>query len=91
MPQAHDTATLRHQLTTAFDDVALDAFCLDHFCQLPAVYEKLARGLRPNEKITLLLDHCRRQPGELERLADLLSQYPPSTFRRALAVSALLG
>jgi len=61
-------ADLRQQLNRAFDDAALNAFCLDHF---PEVYDRFARGLRRDEKITLLLDHCRRQ-GTLDRLARFL-------------------
>lgn len=61
---------LRRQLNQRFDDAELDAFCLDHF---PAVYDKFGRGQRKDEKINLLLDHCRRWPEELARLVMLLS------------------
>jgi energy-coupling factor transporter ATP-binding protein EcfA2 len=59
---------LRKQLNRAFDDAALDAFCLDYF---PEVFDKFGRGLRRDEKITLLLDYCRRHDA-LPRLARLL-------------------
>lgn len=51
------------------DDVEMDTLCLDHF---PEAYDKFSRGLRRDEKINLLLDHCRRNPGTAARLADLL-------------------
>jgi hypothetical protein len=63
-----DTAALRAQLQR-LDDVALDALCLDHFSP---VYDAFSRGLRRDEKINLLLDHCRRHPEEAARLAALL-------------------
>lgn len=61
---------LRAQINRAFDDVELDAFCLDHF---PQVYEKFSRGLRRDEKINILLADCQRKD-ELERLAHLLDE-----------------
>ncbi|MBN1139663.1 MAG: metallophosphoesterase [Anaerolineae bacterium] len=61
---------LRQQLA-GLDDAQLDAMCLDHF---PEVYDRFGRGMRRDEKITLLLDHCRRDARELERLADLASR-----------------
>lgn len=63
-----DVAPLRAGLKR-LDDVELETLCLDHF---PAVYEKFARGLRRDEKVNLLLDHCRRHPEEATRLAALL-------------------
>jgi hypothetical protein len=51
------------------DDVALDALCMDHF---PVVYDRFSRGMRRDEKMNLLLDHCRRNPAEGARLAALL-------------------
>ncbi len=61
-------ADLRQRLA-AFDDVRLDALCLDHF---PDVYDAFSRGMRRDEKTTLLLDHCRREPGEIDRLTSLI-------------------
>ena len=58
MPQVPSLRDLRAQLDAAFDDAQLDAFCLDHF---PEVFERFGRGLRRDEKVTLLLDHCRRR------------------------------
>jgi len=62
------TATLR-QLLQRLDDVKLDALCLDHF---PTVYDCFGRGLQRDEKINLLLDHCRRDPEDAAQLAKLL-------------------
>ena len=72
-------AGLRQQLA-AYDDAQLDAFCLDHY---PSVYDAFSRGMRRDEKITLLLDQCRRELGELERLAGLLQRRPPERARLA--------
>lgn len=63
-----DTVALRARLQP-LDDVALETLCMDHF---PAVYDAFSRGLRRDEKINLLLDHCRRNPPEAARLAALL-------------------
>ncbi len=63
------TAALRQALAR-FDDAELDALCLDHF---PAVYDKFGPGQRRDEKINLLLDHCRRHPEAGARLAALLA------------------
>lgn len=62
-----DTATLRARLQR-LDDVALDTLCLDHF---PDVYDKFSRGMRRDEKINMLLDHCRRNPEDAMRLLEL--------------------
>ena len=67
------TATLR-QMLQRLDDVELDALCLDHF---PAVYDRFSRGLRRDEKLNLLLDHCQRNHGDADRLVQLLKNgYP---------------
>jgi len=55
--QPDGVSGMRERLNQAFDDPGLDAFCLDHF---PKVYDKFGRGMRKDEKITLLLDYCRR-------------------------------
>ncbi|MCD4739447.1 MAG: SUMF1/EgtB/PvdO family nonheme iron enzyme [Anaerolineae bacterium] len=52
------------------DDVQLAALCLDRF---PEVYDQFSRGLRRNEKINLLLDHCRRNPKAAQLLSSLFS------------------
>jgi nucleoside phosphorylase len=60
---------VRHKLDQMFDDPELDAFCLENF---PNVYDKFSRGMRRDEKVTLLLEYCRRKSSEYERLAHLL-------------------
>jgi formylglycine-generating enzyme required for sulfatase activity/energy-coupling factor transporter ATP-binding protein EcfA2 len=69
MPDTYRLSDLRDRLMRSFDDAGLDAFCLDHF---PTVFGTFGRGMRRDEKITLLLDHCRRHEG-LPRLARLLA------------------
>lgn len=56
-------------LLKPLDDVAIDALCNDYF---PSVADKFSRGLRRDEKINLLLDHCRRNPEECKRLPLIL-------------------
>jgi hypothetical protein len=51
------------------DAVEIESLCLDHF---PVVYDKFTRGLQRGEMINLLLDHCRRNPGDAVRLTVLL-------------------
>lgn len=63
-----NTAALRAGLQRK-DAVEIESLCLDYF---PGVYDKLGRGLRRDEMINLLLDHCRRNPEEAARLATLL-------------------
>jgi len=65
---AVDVAGLRVRLQR-LDAVEIESLCLDHF---PEVYDKFGRGLRRDEMINLLLDHCRRNPGDAARLAALL-------------------
>ena len=67
-PGVSASATLRGRLQR-LDDVQIDALCMDHF---PDVYDTFARGLRRDEKINLLLDHCRRHNGAADKLAALL-------------------
>jgi len=65
-----DTASLRRRLQR-LDDVQIDALCMDHF---PDVYDTFARGLRRDEKVNLLLDHCRRNPEAAAQLAAVLAR-----------------
>jgi len=60
-----DLSNLRHLLNQRFDDPGLDALCLDHF---PEVFDRFSRGMRKDEKSTLLLDHCRREPTQYQKL-----------------------
>ena len=74
MPVPSALSELRAQLDAAFDDAQLDAFFLYHF---PEVFDQFGRGQRRDEKVTLLLNHCRKQ-GQLERLTRLLAGAQPS-------------
>lgn len=65
----YDLGAMRHRLNRTFDDVGLDAFCLDHFSE---VYDSFSRGMRKDEKINLLLDYCRRLPARYQRLVTAL-------------------
>lgn len=65
---AYSTADLRQHLAR-FDDVGIDKVCLDYF---PEVYDQFSRGMRRDEKINNLLDHCRRHSGAYARLVELL-------------------
>jgi hypothetical protein len=63
-----NVALLRRRLRR-LDSVEIESLCLDHF---PQVYDKFGRGLRRDEMINLLLDHCRRHPEDANRLNELL-------------------
>ncbi|GAB4537170.1 MAG: hypothetical protein Kow0063_23550 [Anaerolineae bacterium] len=69
--QNYDIAEIRKLLGNAFDDPGLDSLCMDHF---PNVYNKFSRGMRKDEKINLLLDHCRRSPTSFNELQRILSE-----------------
>lgn len=71
MPHTEDLVGLRARLRR-LDTVELEALCLDYFS---TVYDKFSRGLRRDEMINLLLEHCYRNPGEAARLDALL---PPT-------------
>ncbi len=70
-PLMPTTSQLRSLINESLDDAELDAFCLDYF---PKVQNRFGRGMRKDEKITLLLDYCRRH-SLLDQLASLLSSY----------------
>lgn len=61
---------IRRLLTQKFNDSQFDGFLLDYF---PYVYDQLSRGMRKNEKITLLLDHVRRR-GSVDYLLSLIER-----------------
>jgi len=63
-----DTSKWRKYLDR-LDDVELEFFCLDHF---PQVHDTFSHGQRRDEKMNTLLEHCRRNPDEADRLAMLL-------------------
>lgn len=69
--EEHGTAQIRQALKTAFDDTDLDSFCLDYFWQL---YDKFGRGMRKDEKISLLLAYCHRQPNGFQKLLNAVRQ-----------------
>jgi hypothetical protein len=69
--EGFDLAATRRRLTVAFDDPGLDAFCMDHF---PEVYDTFARGMRKDEKISVLLNHCRRSPARRRELVAKLEK-----------------
>lgn len=56
-------------LLNRLDDADIDQLCLDHF---PCVYDKFGRGMSKQEKITVLLDYCRRKPEEGKHLHAIL-------------------
>lgn len=66
--QTVDLASL-HAGLQRLDAVEIESLCLLHF---PQVYDKFGRGLRRDETINLLLDHCRRYPQDAARLAALV-------------------
>lgn len=70
IPQSY-TAQIRRALDIAFDDTELSAFCFDYF---RIVYDRFSRGMRKDDKISLFLDHCRREPTGFERLLDCVRQ-----------------
>jgi hypothetical protein len=61
-----DTAVIRQFLRKRFNDEELDALCFDYFAD---VQQDFTLGMTKGQKISLLLDHCRRQ----KRLRDLLA------------------
>lgn len=64
-----DLRQLRERINCAFDDPELDALCNDCF---PEIYEKFSRGMRKDEKVTLLLYHCRNVPTLHQQLLNAL-------------------
>ncbi|MCP4699834.1 MAG: 5'-methylthioadenosine/S-adenosylhomocysteine nucleosidase [Gammaproteobacteria bacterium] len=58
---------LRRDLNEKFDDTQLDDFCMIHF---PAVYDRFTKGMLKDQKIHLLLDHCRRSEARMQELLD---------------------
>ncbi len=69
-PPVNLAAALRTRLQR-LDAVEIEALCLDHF---PAVYDKFGPGMRRDEMLNLLLDHCRHNPEDAARLKALLPQ-----------------
>ena len=67
-PELPDLQMIR-KLLIPYDDPSLEALCLDH---LPAVYDRFSRGLLHDEKINLILDHCRRHAEAAYKLQAVL-------------------
>jgi len=65
------TKNVRIRMNRSFDDVQLDAFILDNF---PEIYDRLSRGMQKDEKLTLLLDYCRRNQSLFELLISCLER-----------------
>jgi len=63
-------AHIRDAIMMRFNDPQLDAFCMDNF---PDVYNRFSRGLQKDEKINMLIDHCRRSPIHGSRLIELIN------------------
>lgn len=78
-PQGHNLAAVHSLLMAVLDDPGLDAFCLAHFTD---VYDKFSRGLRKDEKITMLVDHCRRSPTCIDALLDAVRKINEPMFMR---------
>jgi tetratricopeptide (TPR) repeat protein len=64
-----DFRQLRERINCAVDDPELDALCNDCF---PEIYEKFSRGMRKDEKVTLLLHYCRNVPALHQQLLNAL-------------------
>ena len=69
-PPAQPLADLRVRLDF-LDDPQVDALALDQF---PEVYSRFSRGMRLDEKVNLLLDHCRRHPDAMAALVEWLDR-----------------
>ncbi|MBN2005526.1 MAG: hypothetical protein JXA21_19360 [Anaerolineae bacterium] len=67
----HLERSLYRNLLEVYDDAQLEALCLDHF---PEVYDLFGRGMRRDEKLTLLLDYCSKDAGAAEKLKRLLKE-----------------
>lgn len=71
---SYPIADLYSLLMTKLDDVELNTFVLVNY---PKVHGKFGGGMRKDEKINLLLDHCQRQEGGLKRLEEDVQKWPP--------------
>lgn len=82
--QTHNIKEIRNQLNKGFDEPELDAMILDYF---PEVYNNLSRGMRKDEKITILLDACRRQPDGYDQLQEVITSHFISSGRVTAGVN----
>lgn len=72
MPTTHASIPeLRRRLNRTFNDSQLDAFLLDYFID---IYDRLGRGMGKEEKITMLLEHCRRNENHYQTLSAYLDR-----------------
>ncbi len=64
-------AKIRRFLNEVFDDTGLNSFCFDYF---PTVYDLFSQGMRKDEKITLLLDDCRRHEDDFDQILNAVCE-----------------
>jgi len=86
-PPPEEMEFVRGKLVERYDDPDLAAFCQMHFTK---VYDRFGSGQRHDEKITLLIDHCRRSADEWERLKKLLEETELFWTRPRTATEAYL-
>lgn len=67
-----DVRALRQRINLLFDDSSLDALCMESF---PEVHDRFSRGMRKDEKISLLLDYCRRTPERFQKLIRVIAEH----------------
>jgi|GEM_PF-1922279 len=73
-PTDFNIRKLRRMLDQMFNDSELDELGQDYFYE--EVYnKKWTRGMRKDEKISVLLDYCRRTPERQARLLEALKEY----------------
>ncbi len=73
-----NTAAFRGLLIAAFDDSELDHLCFDHF---PEVHHRFGSGASKDQKIQLLLQHCKSRI-QWNKLIDVVRETNPSQYRR---------
>ncbi|MBN2004299.1 MAG: hypothetical protein JXA21_13170 [Anaerolineae bacterium] len=76
-------AELRKSLG-CLDDTEIETLCIVHF---PNVKSKFSTGMRRDQKINLLLDHCRRYRGAGKRLSEILQHLVDENVNIAVGVS----
>ena len=77
--QSYNLRQIR-KLLNLFDDSDLEAWCLGDF---PNVFDKFGRGMNKQEKITLLLAYCRRDPiRRFELLLEIVRSEDKEAFKR---------
>ena len=62
-----------HRRLNLLDDVQIQAFTLDYF---PQVYDRFGYGVAKEERISLLLEHCRHYPEAVPVLERVLQSLP---------------